>query len=406
MALEESAGQYEGIYTTCFLNAFQKPDEDMIRSLTVEGARIRVVPNRSLKRYLKREVNRLAQAKSIKLRQLPRSIIESGDTCYIGRVPKRRGPPARGPQPAAEKVFSISDVARFELADAAGETLAADAAAIRSAATQTGFDAAMRLVGQSDKPMHFETETGFSVTGAEVASAIGVNMGAELLNPGGTGQPSLVRMHPGDAPAGSLILRFADGSGTVLAAFAGYIGSVVVDDGVVVNVSYLPSDNNWRWSDYEQHRPQLERLRARVAASARFGVFQVERDDAGRFADEIRYMKSIDPTLGLYAAYAYSDAGLRERVRSVRGYMHDDLQIDLFDVAMLADALSSTSHPPRVVPFCPMLSQGWGLLRVKGVQLPPALAPLADLRRPALWTTFEPAGMDLIEQTLPTGALT
>jgi hypothetical protein len=132
----------------------------------------------------------------------------------------------------------------------------------------------------------------------------------------------------------------------------------------------------------------------------------VERDDAGRFADEIRYMKSIDPTLGLYAAYAYSDAGLRERIRSVRGYMHDDLQIDLFDVAMLADALSSTSHPPRVVPFCPMLSQGWGLLRVKGVQLPPALAPLADLRRPALWTTFEPAGMDLIEQTLPTGALT
>jgi hypothetical protein len=117
-------------------------------------------------------------------------------------------------------------------------------------------------------------------------------------------------------------------------------------------------------------------------------------------------MKGVDPTLGLYAAYAYSDAGLPQQVCSVRGYLRDDLQADLFDIAMLAGALSPTSHPPRVVPFCPMLSQGWGLLRVKGVQLAPVLAPLADLRRPALWTTFEPAGMDLIEQALPTGALT
>ena len=35
MPLTESAGQYQGIYTACFLDAFRHPDEDMIRSVTV-----------------------------------------------------------------------------------------------------------------------------------------------------------------------------------------------------------------------------------------------------------------------------------------------------------------------------------------------------------------------------------
>jgi len=410
LSLSESVGQFEGIYTSCFLEAFRHPEDGMIRTVSIDGATARVVPNRSLKGYLTREVNRVAQAKSIKLRQLPQSIVESGESVYLGRVARRRGGGTRGlGEPAAETVVTPSDVARFELARVSTrgvDAAAFDAPAIKGTAASSGFDASVALLGRTDAPTHFETETGVSVAGAQVASALGVDIGAELLTPGGESWTALVRLHPGPQQVGSLVLRLADGSGTVLAAVKGYIANLVVDDGRVVNVSYVPSQNSWRWSDYQGQRARLERLRAIVAASARLGVFQVERDRAGAVADEIRYMKSIDPTLGLYAAYAYSDAGLRDHVRSVQDFMRGDLNADLFDVAMLAGTLSGTHQGPPVVPFCPMLGQGWGLLRVRGVRLSQALQQASDHLRPALWTTFEPTGMDIIEEAFHKGELT
>lgn len=306
-------------------------------------------------------------------------------------------------------MVSLSDVARFELAQAmtrgaGAESIGTPGIAEKSASS--GFDASVDLLAQTDAPTHFETETGVCVSGTPVVSALGVNIGVELLTPGGASRAGLVRLHPGPQPVGGLMLRFADGSGTVLAAVKGYIAGLVVDGGRVLNVSYVPSQNNWRWSEYQQQHARLERLRAIVAASARLGVFQVDRDKANVVADEIGYMRSIDPTLGLYAAYAYADAGLRDHVRSVQGFMRSDLNADLFDVAMLAGTLSGSHQGPPVVPFCPMLGQGWGLLRVRGVKLPAALSRAADHLRPALWTTFEPAGMDIIEEAFHKGELT
>ncbi len=377
----------------------------MVSTLLVDGVTVRVIPNRKLESYLSREVNQVAQARSINLRQLPDSRIESDESVYLGRVAKRRGGGTGAPErPRPEAVVSLSDVARFALAQVMTRGAGAESfgtPAMAETAASSGFDASVDLLARTEAPTHFETETGVSVAGTQVASALGVNMGAELMTPGGTSWTGLVRLHPGPQSVGSLILRFSDGSGTVLAAAKGYIASLVVDGGRVVNVGYVPSQNNWRWSDYQQQRVRLERLRTIVGASARLGVFQVERDKASSVADEIRYMKSIDPTLGLYAAYAYSDAGLGDKVRSVRAYMRRDLNADLFDVAILAGTLSGSRRGPPVVPFCPMLGQGWGLLRVRGVRLSQALLQAADHLRPALWTTFEPAGMDIINVGKP-----
>ncbi|AUB79801.1 caspase family protein [Candidatus Thiodictyon syntrophicum] len=407
MPLPDSAGQFEGIYTTCFLKAFQQPDPDMIRTLSVEGKTVRVVPNRGLKAYLRREVNQLAQDKAIRLRQLPQSIVESGEACYLGRVAPRRSAAARGlAAPPMPTVLSVTDVARFELRRSAenGPAAASFSIAMQDTPARSAFDASLAVIERADAPGHFETQTGFAVVGAEVAAVHGIGVGAEVVTPGGPGAPALVRVHPGARPTGSLILRFADGSGTLLATLNGFVGSLVVDGGRVMSLSYVPADNNWRWADYQQQRPRLERLRAVVAAAAGLGVFQLDRDRAAAMADEIRYLKCIDPSLGLYAAYAYSDAGLRERIRSVQEYLRGDLGADLFDIAMLAGTLSG--RPAGAVPGCPMLTQGWGLLRVKGVHLPLALAAAGEHLRSALWTTFESAGMDIIEAAFHQGELT
>jgi hypothetical protein len=206
-------------------------------------------------------------------------------------------------------------------------------------------------------------------------------------------------------------LRFVDGSGTVIAALDEYIGNVVVDEGKVSNVSYVPSRQSPMRSVYEQEAKRLEQLHAAVATAAQFGVFRIEgpketrRGAAAQLADRIRMLKGIDPTLGLYAAYAYADAGLADKVDSVRGIMRGDLGTDLFDVAMLAGALSGRrlGDPNGPVPFCPMLSQGWGLLRVKDIRLPEAVAAARDHLRVSLWMTLDREGMQIVENVLRSG---
>ena len=75
--------------------------------------------------------------------------------------------------------------------------------------------------------------------------------------------------------------------------------------------------------------------------------------------------------------------------------MRADLGTDLFDVALLADAISGKriEGPINVAPFCPMLTQGWQLLRVKEVSLAERVERARDDMRQALWTTFGPRGM-------------
>ena len=117
-------------------------------------------------------------------------------------------------------------------------------------------------------------------------------------------------------------------------------------------------------------------------------------------------MKGIDPTLGLYAAHAFSQAGNDVEVKSVLDYMRDDLQADLFDVRLLASRRPMESAPNvPLVPFCPMLTQSWNLLRPRGVVLPDVLQQASAYLCDSLWTTFEPKGAILILDAITTGAL-
>lgn len=408
----ESIASFEGIYTASFLDAFKYPDDTMVR--TMNG--VPVVPNSRLRPYLEREVPKRAQAKSIKLHQNPDTQVVSGETTYIGRVAVSAPPPPPSPQPAP----TIVDVAGLELARLGANVLDADPArahpeVISRVAAETGFTTAKSTIVDAPGVSHFETQTGFSVSGARVVlAATNPRMRTKVLTQGDdAGGPALVRVEPVDQRAGSVALQFADGSGTVIAALEGYIGTVVVDGNAVSNVSYVPSRNNSRWSDYQHGLKHLTELRAVVATSARFGVFRIEGERETRtkrareLAGQIRILKSIDPTLGLYAAYAYADADLIDQVRSVGGFMREDLRADLFDVAMLSGILSG--RPPndgeRPVPFCPMLSQGWSLLRVKDVRLPREVDAARDHLRPALWTTFDPEGMRILLSALQEGGL-
>jgi hypothetical protein len=109
LPVSQSVVNFEGIYSSCFLDAFREPDEAMVR--TIDGG-VRVVPNRNLRLYLEREVQKKAAAKSIRLNQIPDAEVNSSDTTYIGRVSQQA---ASSGNPATELPATIHDVVNSEL---------------------------------------------------------------------------------------------------------------------------------------------------------------------------------------------------------------------------------------------------------------------------------------------------
>ncbi len=77
---------------------------------------------------------------------------------------------------------------------------------------------------------------------------------------------------------------------------------------------------------------------------------------------------------------------------------------------MLTGALSEkrtedTERGNHPAPFCPMLSQGWGQLRVKRVFLSEEVKDLQDHLQLSLWTTFDEHGMGIAERILRSGSV-
>lgn len=414
----DATGKKQNVFTHCFLRAFAAPDDDMVRDVNEEGQVFRVVPNRKLGKYIQREVITLLGNYNVQLSQLPDAEVLSDDDAYIGRAPTRsrgRGDiaetldagefttkqPGRAP---SEPVVHLRDVAELAFRRALNEqpqVSSAEILAIEELAKRSGFDEAVAQAKIVSNVSHFETETGFAILGVGVKDALVANGESPIIRSHGDGiNPAVVRIEQHLAPACTVVLQFTTGHGTALAALHGFIGHVLVDGDRVMNVSYVPSDNSKRWADYSDRKQRIEDLRAAATAAARLGVFRLDnKKRAVKLAEDIRVFKGLDPSLGLYSAYAYAEADRRDDVNSVLHYMRDDLGADLFDVAMLARNILGAGREP-IVPFCPMLTQGWNFLRARAITLPQVLNDAQDDLTPGLWTTFKPMRTQLILEAI------
>ena len=392
-----------GIYTDVFLEAFRRPFASSVRM--VDGRP--VVTNRLLQEYLKRQVPVRAQAATPPHEQSPSARICSSDLTYIGHVSGDE----RTPESAAAP--TVSDVGSAAVGAALGGPSTYSAAALGSVAERSGFAAARAtLEGARGLSLSAPMRTGIAVVGQHVDAATTKGLNTIVRNASSGPRPSaLVEVDVRGPRAASVALRFSDGTGTVIAALDTFIATVVVEEGRVVSVSYEPSRENWLRGEFEHDEARLGQMRTAVATAAQFGVFRIDgteatrTDKARRLADYIRLGKGLDPTLGVYAAYAYADVNLMSQVRSVRMFMRDNLEgVDVFDVAMLSGDLAG--KPPgsvRAFPFCPMLSQGWGYLRVRDVRLPEGVAAARDHLRHSLWLTLDPQGVRIVEDALRSG---
>jgi hypothetical protein len=428
----DAARRYDGIFTKCMLKGLMDPDVDLVETVPGEnGASISVISSRTLKPWLEERVPDAISNIDIKLTQFPEVRVESQRPKYLAVVTASGGAPAP-PTPAPTPAKDVRPGLRERLTDYLTPILGSFLESVPGAPSMyrhrslrivaaprakprpnvdigdTGrtidafrldadFYSDVEAIRSAQARPSFETETGFSFAGAEVLSAEINGQKSDPRDVFREGGQWHVRVDPQPGASLSALIQFMDGSGTCLAVIPGYIGSVVVESGRVVNVSYTPSQYAGRFRDrfqeFADHRAEIEERRAIAAAAAKRGYFRVEPDKGKKFGEFLRQFKALDPTLGIYAAYAYAQSGLMDNVDSVYQYMDE---VAPFDVALLAGKLEPEGlKNGRIAPFCPMLTQGWALLD-ESVPVSPAVRVAAHYLKPALWTTLTDKGVEAL----------
>jgi hypothetical protein len=419
-------GTDQSVLTHAILSAFENPEPHIVKQLGSGGQTIQVVPNRLLESVLQARVDAILDGVDGGPTQDLETNVPSADDVYIARVrplaaraPAQPPPLPRAPSRPTSGIAGPPSAPTHEArrrpmrrvpgraaADAISDTLSGAAGGMAPADVSRA-----ELTARTPDPSadHFETETGFIIRGAHVVDAAISPLArsqVDLLNTSNDPRGDAVLIYPG-VPAQSVVVVLHDGRSVVLPALSGYLAHAMFDEEGLSSVSYVPSSNSRRWRAYERRREDIDRLRALVALAVSRNTFRVRSErEASELAEQIRVDKALDPTLGLYAAYAFAQAGKDAQIQDMASYMRGDLNADLFDVAMLAGYAENVAAFANVtVPCCPMLTQGWNLVRAYGVNLPDVLTAASRFLSNSLWTTFTRRGTSLVLDAIRSGGL-
>lgn len=390
-------GMKQSYLTHALKQAYAAPRPDMVARYVHSGRSINIVPNRRLEDFLQDTIDTTLGAADFTKTQRIEANVPSGDDVFIAptsvamrRVPRSSVQPQPEPYPPNPEPSAMSnrDIVRGALEGR--ETPAVLSATVRGS---------LRSYLPHPRIRSFETQTGVSLRGASIGRAV---LSKRYSQDGSVERASekeevdldVLRVNLGADRLATLVIELTDGRCILVPALHGYVAHLTVDASGLSGISYVRSQAGWHDDVGENETEQIDRLRAAATIAMNKNRFQVGSEkEAGRLASLIRMGKAVDPVLGLLAAYAYSEAGLDKKIKSVSRYMSNDIGADLFDVRLLSNRRWSEAAPP-VVPPCPMLTQGWSLLRSRGASVPPVLesAPLTN----ALFTTFKPDRRDAI----------
>lgn len=419
-----AAGTFSALYTDALLDALNGNAESALRPAPNGDANARCVFPEPLQQHLAAAIPaRVAELKlEKKVNQSPDAILMRHDF-WLSRInggigtatgagpmspaaaptsPTRSGAPA--PSPPRETLRAL---AKTLVKSAAQSPADLERAIVR--ARVSGMPGATPLTDNIEQvaapfgPDHFETQCGIKVRGARVAAAHSRRDITEVIAPPG----ELVRVHPQERAA-SVLVEFDNGHSAVIPALRDFIAALTFENGELIDVTYEPSANSGRWNLYAARAPELRALRAVAAAASRHGRFRLDSGpDALDLAQRMQYAKGIDPTFAVYAAYAYHDLQALERVREMSDFLRSDIGTTFFDLSLLCRQLRGkrVDANAEVMPFVPLLSQGWSLLRANRIRLHPALDGIEDTLCDSLWSLFNPRGTEMLKAALKSGEL-
>ncbi|WP_343658874.1 caspase family protein [Chryseobacterium sp.] len=197
------------------------------------------------------------------------------------------------------------------------------------------------------------------------------------------------------------LLLLENGRSIPVAVIEGFVAQLIFKDGYLFTINYTPvKSNSYNYLQYQEKKEMIIQKRNLVAIAANNGFnyedafkkidfAKLGYDDAGSF---LRYGKALDPSLGLYAAYAFRETGNFEKIGSVYDYMILDNPVVPFDVAMLAGKLDETS----IASFCPVMSSGWAYRDLYEKFISEDILEATKYLEPGLWTTFSAKGTEIL----------
>jgi hypothetical protein len=406
-----AADGYHAIYTTVMLSALEGSETSIVE----DGPDGSVIRPRALSKYLTTAVPRaLARMSvSVSLVQQPDARIESDERFWLALL--RRDVASKIPAalvlPEDRSLASdLPSVAQDELATALGispvqRKRLTQGSLSRGAAPESLFEQSAEKVLPFG-PDHFATQCGIKTRGLTIRDAFS-RFADTVLSP----ERNAVRVSlAGDRRAANVVLTFDDGTGVVIPAVAGFLAALTFDeDGALDDLTYEPSANTWRWKEYAKRAAEVRRLRGVIATAASLGVFRLDDDAvASALVAHIRSAKSVDPTMAVYAAYAFNDRRMRGQIREMESQLHADLGVRFLDIAMLAFELGKATPPWKAVkdvfPCVPLLAQGWNHLGTFEINLPGRLDGVRQHLRPSsIWSHFDGPAIDVLQQTVGQG---
>ncbi|MEB2777461.1 caspase family protein [Algoriphagus sp. D3-2-R+10] len=257
------------------------------------------------------------------------------------------------------------------------------------------------IIHKSNKKNIYKIHTGFTIVGTKIADVLvrGNNRRLSFEN-----DRQEVRVDHNESKSALLILE--NGQSIPVAILEDFIGTVVFHKDRLLTINYTPCEGSYRYYEFEDNREKINLVRSYIASAANEGfdyqkAFENEFTETGHIKYDnpgsfLRMEKSLDPSLGLYAVYAYMQAGKIKDINSVFKYMNNESEDLIFDVAMLSGNLNLENV--KLAPFCPMLSLGWAYRNRFEQYLLPDILEASKHLEPNLWTTFNENGTDLISK--------
>ena len=399
-----TAGEFHALYTDTALPALTGTKLELCDRVT--GSPSCLLRPRRFKEYLAAEVSQRIKGLHLQTEviQVPDAHISSDDNAWIAGfdIMAAAPPPAPGPPPPAPTLAApalSAELVRSVIANPSQAKTILESPRLTALAGVTG-----NLIRAAEPfgPSHHETECGFKIRGARF-----LDVYSAKSQPAIAGSDDIRVSSINNNPGASVLLNLDGTRCVVLPAIPGFLGALTVEDGELVDVAYEPSDNNWRWGEFNNRSQEIRALRAIAASATRNGVFRLEGEDAMAVAKRMQYSKGVDPALAIYAAYGYEGINRRDPIREMSRFMMDDLRGRFFDIALLAKELTGkqSGRDPTVFSFVPLLAQGWALLSANRVSLPPELIGLERFLVPSVWTMFDGTVWPMIQQALSMGAI-
>jgi hypothetical protein len=412
-----AAGNYSALYTTALLEALSGKVPQLLESGQSADDKARYVRPRKLENHLESKIPSLVKELGLeqKVNQDPDAIITS-DGSWLARIetplertlggprggttrgggPPRPSPPPQNVRNVAQKLVRLAAEGDKRLLDLQ----------LQQAKTE-GDTSVGQLAGTAETiaapfgPDRFETKCGIKVRGARIVDFFAPRANAEPVDAEGDS----LRITVIEEPGVSVLLRFEGNRGAVIPALPGFVAALTFDDGELVDVAYEPSVNTARWNRFKNRAEEVRALRALAASASQHGRFRLEEEDALKVAQNMQQAKQVDPSFAIYAAYAYHDLQAIDRIREMSDYLRADINLTLFDLALLTRELIDKPVTPNrgIVPFVPLLAQGWALLGAHRVKLHEALDGIERNMRDSLWSLFDDTGLEKLKRAMQSG---